>query len=213
MSRYYAHKSGRSRLGALCQTSILATFLVALGSACASAPAKAPRAPAPDIVALSDKAEAAERKREHLQAEAYLQEAIEQAKDPVSAAYANRKMASMLLFWREEARARAYLQASLEHDASQAAAWNDLGVVESNLGHPHEARQALEKAVELAPKEPRARLALGAELVKQKEYKLALAQYKVLLTLRIPAKIEDATHRAIKLLESELARETDEAPR
>lgn len=195
MSRFYARNRGRSR----------ALVLVLLLAAACGGPQKQTRTgPAPEIVALNDKAEAAERKREHLDAQAFLQEAVNLAEDPVSAAYANRKMARLLLFWRQEANALPYLEKSVEHDPSQVPVWNDLGVVHSKLGNPAKARQALEKAVELAPREPIVRLTLAAEMVRQSEFRIAHSHYKILLTLDIPPRIEKATHRALELLQKEM---------
>jgi Flp pilus assembly protein TadD len=106
-----------------------------------------------------------------------------------------------------EAEALPYLLQSAENGPEQVSVWNDLGVVYSRLKQPAKARAALERAVKLAPREPKARLALAAELVRHKEYRLAQQHYNVLLTLDIPPKIENATHRAIALLEKEIALE------
>jgi tetratricopeptide (TPR) repeat protein len=193
--RFYARNRGRSR----------APLLALLLAVACGAPQRDTRTgPNPEIVALNDKAEAAERKREHLKAQSFLQEAVNQAKDPASAAYANRKMARLLLFWRQEAKALPYLEKSVEHDPSQVPVWNDLGVVHSKLGHPAKARAALERAVELAPAEPIVRLTLAAEMVRQSEFQIAHSHYKVLLTLDIPPRIEKATYRALELLQKEM---------
>lgn len=201
MPTVYARKPTRS------SAAIIAPFLaLLLSSACGPSPAKARIGPAPKIVALNKKAEEAERRREHLKAQAYLQQAVEQAQDPTSAAYANRQMASLLLFWHEQAQALPYLEMSVEHDPGQVPVWNDLGVVYSSLQMPAKARAALERAVQLAPKEPKSRMSLAAELVRQSEFELARSHYKVLLTLKIPPRIENATHRALKLLQEEIQR-------
>lgn len=202
MPRFYARKAHRSS-GAL----LPACLAIALSCACGSAQTPTKIGPAPEIVALSDKAEAAERKRQHLDARAFMQQAVDRAQDPVSAAYANRKMARLLLFWRMEAEALPYLEQSVTSGPDQAPVWNDLGVVYSNLGQPAKARAALQRSVELAPKEPRARLGLAAELVRQKDFRTAQSHYRVLLTLDIPAKIENATHRVLELLDKEIALE------
>ncbi len=199
--RFYARKSRRSSEALLWPASLA----IALACACGSAQTRPKLAPDPEIVALNDRAESAERKRQHLDAQAFLQAAVDQAQDPVSAAYANRKMARLLLFWRRDAEALPYLEASLGFDSSQVPVWNDLGVVYSSLGQPAKARSSLEQAVRLAPREPIVRKGLAAELVKQKEFQLARRHYKVLLSLDIPPKIENATYRVLKILDKEIA--------
>ena len=201
MPRVYAGKPGRS-------SAVLIGALLALllGSACGSPARRSSTGPSKAILALNEKAEAAERRREHLKAQAYLQQAVDQAQDPTSAAYANRQMASLLLFWHQQEQALPYLEKSVEHDPTQIPVWNDLGVVYSNLQQPAKARGALERAVELGPKEPISRMGLAAELVRQSEFELARSHYQVLLTLKIPPRIENATHRALELLRKEIER-------
>jgi tetratricopeptide (TPR) repeat protein len=216
MPRYYAYQRGwssgpkaprfeRQSRGRLAGWGLIVALVIS--AACTSSQAPAAQMPSPEVQDLNKQAEAAERRREHHVARDLLQRAIKTASDPVSGAYANRKMAAMLLFWHEEVEALLYLQASLEHDPNQVPVWNDLGVVQSRLGHPQKARAALERAVELDPKQPISRLTLAAELVRQSEFRSALSHYKILLTLDIPPKIENATHRAISLLNREMGRQ------
>jgi len=153
---------------------------------------------------LLDEAEVAERARDYNKArEKYLQ-AISEAPDAQSAAIANREMASALVFWGEYEGAEARMKASLEHDSSQARVWHDLGLVQEHQGKPHLALESLEKAVLLAPKEPRARVAYAALLVKQSQFSAAIVQYEELLKLPIPERIESATHKALQLLRREV---------
>tara|TARA_R110002096_G_scaffold44526_6_gene120153 strand:+ start:53305 stop:53775 length:471 start_codon:yes stop_codon:yes gene_type:complete len=148
-------------------------------------------------------AEDAEQRRDYNVArELYLQ-AIAEASDSRSAAIANREMASALLFWGEYEGAEARLRTSLKHDASQARVWHDLGLVQEHQGNAGEALISLERAVALAPNEPRARIAYAALLVKQSQFSEAILQYKALLKMPIPERIEVAIHKALRMLENE----------
>jgi Flp pilus assembly protein TadD len=165
----------------------------------------------PNTLQLHQKAEAAERKREHHKARAFYQRAVDTAPDAASAAFATREMASALLFWGEEEGAALLLDKSLQHDPQQVPVWHNLGVVQAKLGKSEEARSALERAIELAPKEPRSRMALAALLVNLSEFRLAKSHYEILLTLKIPEKIERAIHKALEILQVEIERESPPA--
>jgi Flp pilus assembly protein TadD len=167
---------------------------------------------APETLKLNEQAEAAERKRDHHAARAFYQRAVDTAPNPASAAFATREMASALIFWGEDEGAVVLLARSLEHDPTQVPVWHDLGVMQARLGKSQEARQALERAVELAPKEPRSRMALAALLVNLSEFELARSHYKVLLTLKIPPRIEKAIHKALDILQSEIDRQASPGP-
>lgn len=187
---------------------MLCTLLtLQIGASCYGSSQRARTSPGPKIKALHAQAEAAERKRDYHSARAYYQQAVDEAPDSASAAYATLKMASALVFWGELAPACTLLGKSLEHDPSQVPVWHDLGVLQAKLGRPEAARKSLMRAVELAPKEPRSRIALAALLVQQSEFRLAQTHYETLLTLDIPPKIEEAIHRALGILEQEIARQ------
>lgn len=200
MSRFYSRLAARRHKSAGFAVVIAASLLAACGS-----PAKTPTSAAPHarVQTLLAAAEDAEQRRDYNAArELYLQ-AIAEAPDARSAAIANREMASALLFWGEYEGAEARLQASLEHDKSQARVWHDLGLVQEHQGKASDALTSLERAVALAPKEPRARIAYAALLVKQGQFAKAIVEYKALLKLPIPERIEAAIHKALRMLESE----------
>ncbi|MCP4444134.1 MAG: hypothetical protein GY811_02150 [Myxococcales bacterium] len=63
-------------------------------------------------------------------------------------------------------------------------------MVQEHQGRPELAPASLKKAVALAPKEPRARVAYAALLTKRSLFQEAIAQYEALLCLRPPPRIE-----------------------
>lgn len=203
MSRFYSRVSGlRHRLAG-----IAPPLLVMLALACgSSAPAARDPVATDSIQALLQQAEDAERARDYHRARALYQRAIDESPDAASAALANRDMASALIFWGEYEGGRDRLVQSLEHDNSQARVWHDLGMVQDHLEQPEEALVSLAKAVELAPKEPRARIAYAALLVKQAQYAAAILEYESLLELSIPPRIEAAAHKALDMLRAEIKR-------
>lgn len=180
-------------------------MLLSLLSGCGSqSTALVASRPDTDTKTLVAQAQKAERSRDYNRARVLYQQAIDEAGDAQSAAFAAKEMASALVFWGEYQGAMDALLLSLKHREDQAPVWHDLGILRAGAGLLPAARTALERAVNLAPNSPRARVALAALLVKMKHYDLALQHYKRLLKMKIPAKIEQATHRAIELLESEL---------
>ncbi len=200
MSRFYSRVTARRHRSAGFAVVIAASLLAACGSS-----AKTPTSPAAHarVQTLLKAAEDAEQRRDYNVArELYLQ-AIAEASDSRSAAIANREMASALLFWGEYEGAEARLRTSLKHDASQARVWHDLGLVQEHQGNAGEALISLERAVALAPNEPRARIAYAALLVKQSQFSEAILQYKALLKMPIPERIEVAIHKALRMLENE----------
>jgi len=191
------------------QVGIASVLLMSLATACGGPP-KSPNAPkaSPSVLALLDQAQEAERARDYATARAFYQQAIDEAPNAHSAALATREMASALVFWGEYAAAETYLETSLSHDAGQARVWHDLALVQQHNKKPERALVSLERALVLAPKEPRVRVAYAALLVTQKRYADAIVQYEFLLTLHIPPRIENATHKALQMLRNELARGT-----
>ncbi|MBL4634035.1 MAG: tetratricopeptide repeat protein [Kofleriaceae bacterium] len=158
-----------------------------------------------DTESLVLQAQDAERSRNYHAARKLYQQAIDSAGDSTSAAYAAKEMASALSFWGEYEGAMELMLLSLTHRERQAPVWHDLGILRARSGALPAALTALQRAVAIAPKSARARVTLAALLVKMHEYKRALRHYRTLLGLKIPAKIERATHRAIKLLQVEIA--------
>lgn len=194
MPPFYARIAGWSTRALLC----------VLVSGCLSGSQGSATTIHPTTLQLHEQAEAAERKRDHTAARSFYQRAIDTAPDSASAAFANREMASALVFWGEDEGAVLLLDKSLEHDPLQVPVWHNLGIIQAKLGEPQKARTALERAVTLAPKEPRSRMALAALLVNLSEFSLAQSHYKTLLTLEIPPKIERAIHKALEILQAEI---------
>ena len=218
MPQFYARKGCRSSQLLLCTLLALQFGTACYGPRRASSSGPAPADNQkihpeihpgihPEIQEINALAQAAERERDYHAARAYYQQAVDQAPDPASAAYATRKMASALAFWGELDGAVRLLHQSLEHNPRQVPVWHDLGVLQTKLGQADAARRALERAVELAPREPRSRIALAALLVRQSEFSLAQSHYQVLLTLNISPQIEKATHEALRLLQREIERQ------
>ncbi len=201
MSRFYSRLAVRRHQSVGFALCIAACFAMACGS-----PAREPAVvkPATNVQSLLNAAQNAERKRDYNTArELYLQ-AIREAPDRQSAAIANREMASALVFWGEYESAEKRLLASLEQDGKQARVWHDLGLVQDHQDKSASALVSLHKAVALAPKEPRVRIAYAALLVKQSRFSDAIVQYEALLKLPIPVRIEAATHKALQMLKREV---------
>lgn len=76
--------------------------------------------------------------------------------------------------------AAGYFEQSVEADPSNAAAWNDLGVVLENLGRHREAGQAYQKAVEIGTS-PDAFFNLAQFFEKQGNYRQAIELYQAYL--------------------------------
>lgn len=185
-------------------------LLAVILSGCASATPK-PVKPAPSVSAEIDKAHAQEQQRQYHLARAHYQRAIGLADDPQSLAFAHREFASALLFWGEYASAQDELIASLEADATQIQAWHDLGILQARSGEESAAQASFERALVLAPKEPRTHVAIAALLVGMRDFREAEKHYQILLTLDLPPKIATAVQRAIALLHAEIAREASPA--
>lgn len=182
-----------------------AVALVFVGLLACNSGRGAPPQPAQSTRSDIRLAEEAEGRREHHQARALYRQAIAQAPNAHSHAYATREMASTLLFWGEYQGAARLLEQSLRSDDSQVQVWHDLGVLRVRLNDALGAEKALRQAISLAPREPRSRIALAALLVRGKQYVAAQAQYRTLLELPIPPKLEVAVRTALKLLKQEIA--------
>ena len=211
MQESYSRGSRRSRrrVGGRC-AGLLALAVSALlscgGHSRASTGAKALSIEPEVRQALLD-AEHAESKRAHLEAEKHYERALSVARNAESKALAHREYGSTLVFWGEEERALVQFRASLEADPNQARVWHDSGVLLSRSGRQEGAQRALSKAVELAPADPRPRIALAALLVNMGAYRDALSQYRAILRLDIPPKIETAARKAIEILRIEIEKQ------
>ena len=202
--RFYSRvTAGRHRL-AVIAVGLAFGCLVACGSR--ATPTSAEPQASTSVQALLDQAQEAERARDYHRARALYQRAIDEAPDAGSSALANREMASALIFWGEYEGGEALLRQSLAHDASQARVWHDLALVQARGDRPKEALASLEKALTLAPDEPRVVVAYAALLVKETRFADAIAQYEHLLQLEIPPRIETATRKALVMLRSEIER-------
>src|SRR5262249_51953965 len=93
-------------------------------------------------------------------------------------------------------------------DPAAARAWHDLGILRHQLGDDAGARTALERAVTLAPDDPRPRIALAALLWQSGDLDGARAQYQALLGLDLPDNVRAKVEWAI----STLARATAAKP-
>ncbi len=147
-------------------------------------------------------AEAALARREHDVARAAYTRAIARAADPASAAYARRELASMLVLVQELAAGERELVAVTRLAPSDPAAWHDLGIVRHARGDLPGATVALARARELAPRDPRPRIALAALHWKRGDHAAAATEYRALLELELPARVRAKVEWAL----AELAR-------
>lgn len=170
--------------------------------------ARKPAGPSAETRELIAAAESHERARRYDLARVAYQRAVDAAPDPTSGGFAAHRFASALAFWGELAPARAMLETAVARDPSRASAWNDLGVVRAQLGDTAGAEVALRRAVDLAPADPRPRVALAALLVKTGRYREAEVEYRALRSdFDLPPRMRDAIDRALELLRSERQRQ------
>lgn len=145
----------------------------------------APRGPAASTRAAVTHAEELERARRHDEARVAYEQAIADAPDQVSEVYARLELASQLAFWRDLPAAIAQLEAVVVLDDRSARAWHDLGILRHASGDDAGARAALDRAITLAPRDPRPRIALAALLWDRGELGGARTQYRALLELEL----------------------------
>lgn len=150
-----------------------------------------------------ERAEAAEEKREHDVARKHYEAAIDQAKDPASAAFARREFAETLSTWGELDAAAGQLEKSVAANPDDPIAWQMLGILRAHdaIKDIPGAFAALEKSKQLAPRAwiPRRDLAvLHWKLGHKRE---ALAEYKAMLELDLPQRLRDKVKWAIEQLE------------
>lgn len=201
MSRAYAASRPRS----IARRLALALCLAAAAGACRGAgatPAPEPPTPSASTRSLIDQAHRAERARRYDRARVFYQRAVDTAPDRASELAALGELASALLFWGELGHGAAVLERVVALAPGQVSAWHDLGVVRARLGDVAGAERALERAIALAPDEPRPRVALAALLVNQHRWDDALAQYHTLEKLPLPARTRRAVARAVQLIEA-----------
>lgn len=150
-----------------------------------------------------ERAEAAEEKRDHDVARKHYEAAIEQAKDPASAAFARREFAETLSTWGELDAAAGQLEKSVAANPDDPIAWQMLGILRAHdaIKDIPGAFAALEKSKQLAPRAwiPRRDLAVLHWKLGQKRE--ALAEYKAMLELELPQRLRDKVKWAIEQLE------------
>ena len=164
---------------------ILAAFCLACGG---KQPA-APRVPT-DVVRLEiERAETAEKARQHDVARVHYERAVASAQDPASIAFARREFAETLITWGELDEAKAQLETVVSAKPDDPAAWHDLGLLRHNRGDVPGAIDALSRARDLAPKDPRPRVALAALRWKTGDKAGAATEYRALLELELPERL------------------------
>lgn len=176
-------------------------------TACGGAQDADKAAPAqPDAtVRLLEEAQAAEARREYLEAQALYQRAKDSATDPGRRALAARAYGRALIFYGEYGRARAELEEAARLDGGDAGTWHDLGMLLYREQEFARAEQALREAIRLAPRDPRPRIALAAFLVERRRYAEAIEAYRELLGLEPPERLRAQIEAAIEMLERERA--------
>jgi Flp pilus assembly protein TadD len=183
----------------------VAGVALALALAACGGSAAAPETPSEGTRAAIAKADAAMRRRAYLEARAGYEAAVRDAPDRPSAGLALRELADALLLMGEHAAAAAALE-ELTRRAPSAAAWHDLGIVRAHLGDAVAAERALRRAGELAPGDPRPRIAIAALFVRGERWDAALREYRALQGMELPPKTAKAVARAIEMIEAERRR-------
>jgi tetratricopeptide (TPR) repeat protein len=175
-------------------------FSIAL-LACAHPPAAT--GPSNIVKVEVERAEKAEQNREHDVARKHFERAIAHAKDPASVGFARREFAETLATWGELESARGQLEKAVAAMPDDPIAWQMLGIIRASdmIKDIPGAFAALEKSKALAPRSwiPRRDLAVLHWKVGQKAE--ALAEYKAMLELELPARLRDKVKWAIEQLQ------------
>jgi tetratricopeptide (TPR) repeat protein len=171
-----------------------------------------------DIVRVEiDKAEAAEKQRQHLVAREHYEKAVAEAKrigDPSGIGFATREFGETLATWGENEEARAQLEIAVVNVPNDPIAWQMLGILRHKLGDIPGAFLALEKSKALAPRAwiPRRDLAVlhwsrgegrtaDPDPTKAAEHRAAaLAEYQAMLDLELPDRLREKVEWAIGVL-------------
>jgi len=182
----------------LCWRSWLLGVLAVILPSCAHPPP--PQPPGANVRADLDRAEDAERHRNHDLARTEYERAIADASDPDSISNARREYAETLGTWGETAKALEVLERGAELVPNNAPLWNDLGIFYHVAGNDPKALTALEKAKQLAPRDWRPRRQLAMLLVVMHDYERATVEYRAMLDLDLPDRLRAAVHKALDLL-------------
>jgi Flp pilus assembly protein TadD len=149
----------------------------------------APREPADAVRTEIAAAETAEKAREHDAARQHYQRAIAAAHDPGSLGLARHDYAETLVTWGEAPEARAQLELAAMAIPGDASVWHDLGILRHNAGDDAAAIEALARAEQLAPRDPRPRKALAALYWSRGDKPRAAQEYRGLLELDLPDRV------------------------
>lgn len=173
-------------------------LLLVLLVACASSVAS--RTPSAIVKADVDRAEQAEKARQHGVARAAYDKAIADAKTPTDLAFARHELAETLISWGEIPAAIAQLEAAVAARPDDAATWHDLGILRHHEGDDVGALAALEKARALVPQDPRPRIALAALRWSRGDRAGATTEYRELLALDLPDRLRAKVQWALDQL-------------
>jgi Flp pilus assembly protein TadD len=162
--------------------------LVGLAAACTRG---TPATPGPAVAVRAEitQAETAEKARRHDLARAHYLRAIDAAHDPESVAFARHEYAETLVTWGEAPEARAQLELAAAKSPADPSVWHDLGILRHNAGDDPGAIQALARAEQLAPDDPRPRTALAALYWKRGDKAGAAREYRGMLALDLPERL------------------------
>ncbi|MEJ7601343.1 MAG: tetratricopeptide repeat protein [Kofleriaceae bacterium] len=164
---------------------------------CSSAARPVARTPSDPVRDEITRAEAAEKLRRHDVARVHYERAVASAHDPTSIAFARREFAETLITWGELDEARTQLERVVVARVDDAAAWHDLGILRHNRGDAPGAVVALTHARDLAPKDPRPRVALAALRWKSGDRAGAATEYRALLELELPDRLRTKVQWAL----------------
>ena len=167
-------------------------------AACAHPPP--PQDPGKVVRGDLDRAEDAERHRQHDVARTEYERAVADAKDPQSISLARREFAETLGTWGELPKAIEVLERAAQLVPGDAPVWNDLGVFYHLQGDDRKALAALEKSKQLAPRDWHPRRQLAMLLVVMHDYDRATEEYRAMLDLDLPDRLRAAVHKALELL-------------
>jgi tetratricopeptide (TPR) repeat protein len=156
----------------------------------------------PDPVrAEIERAEDAEKARQHDQAAVHYRAAIAAATTPKAQAWAHHEFAETLATWGQIDQAIAELVAAARATPADPSIWQDLGILRHKQADDAGAIEALAKAKDLAPRDARPRIALAALYWSTGARPQALAEYKALLDLDLPDRVREKVRWAIGVLE------------